>query len=138
MWNFHAVRKVAIERLSQMLLKPVDKVVLAYKYNISDWLVPALNQLAQQASIEEDEAERIAQVSTWGYVLKLMKVRESLAENRGGTCVTQRCPHCSSHDDEVRCRNCHGYYNVTHASTGGSSSRHEHDFAATIRTVFSL
>jgi hypothetical protein len=134
--DFHPIRKVAIERLSKMLLNPVDKVVLAHKYTINDWLVPALNQLAQQESLEEEDAERIAQVTSWGYVLKLTKVRESLAGNQAKTNAAPSCSSCL-YQGQFRCASCSTRCTFT-TSSDSSPSRSGHDFAATIRTIFQL
>jgi hypothetical protein len=134
MWDFDAVRKAAIERLWQMKLKPVDKVVLAHKYNITDWLVPALNELAQQESLEEEDAECIAQVASWSYVLKLTKVRESLARNQANTNTAPTCSHCS-HQGQFYCPNCGSTFT---ASSADSLNRSGHDFASTIRAIFQL
>jgi hypothetical protein len=143
MWNFYEVREMAVERLSQMQLKPIEKLVLAHKYNIDDWLVPALNQLAQQESLEEEDAERIAQVTSWGYVLKLMKVREGLGEKQPTASTTanttannsQGCGYSSQNN--VRCNSCSRYGTYV-CGSNAAKNRSDHDFSATIRTVFKL
>jgi hypothetical protein len=72
MWGFSTVRAAAIARLSTIPLKAVEKLVLAHIYHVTEWLLPALNQLAQQESLLED-AQRIAQVANWEYVMKLRR-----------------------------------------------------------------
>lgn len=55
------------------LVGPVDKIVLAMEYNIRDWLLPSLKELAVRPEpISPDEASRMGFETAW----KLVSVRE--------------------------------------------------------------
>jgi hypothetical protein len=84
MWKFPTIRASAIQHLSTMPLKAAEKLLLAHKYHVNEWLLPALNQLAQQETLLED-TESIAQATSWVYVMKLTKVRESMGEKPSET-----------------------------------------------------
>ena len=57
-WEFHALRTAAIDHLTTLngSIDPVDKLVMAIKYKITEWMLPTLLKLAQRAepiSMEE-------------------------------------------------------------------------------------
>jgi hypothetical protein len=63
----------------------VEKIVLAEKHNIPDWLAPAYASLCQRANpLEEWEAERLGM----GVTVKLARAREAVRE----LCLTSPTP----------------------------------------------
>ncbi|KAI6124778.1 hypothetical protein EDD16DRAFT_1703578 [Pisolithus croceorrhizus] len=77
MWEFKDLREVAIQHLDlpSRPLAPVEKFVLASKYGIKRWLLPALTQLAERPwPISVEEGRRIGLENA----LKLAAVRERL------------------------------------------------------------
>ena len=50
MWEFSGLRKSAIKNLDRgsNLLDPIDKLLLAQRYNVKEWIMPALLKLAQR------------------------------------------------------------------------------------------
>ncbi|KAI6040611.1 hypothetical protein EDC04DRAFT_2566843 [Pisolithus marmoratus] len=81
MWKFDELRKVAIQRLDQPFqpLNPVEKFVLASKYGIKQWILPALLVLAQRSEpISVEEGHRIG----FDNALKLAAVREEFKRTR--------------------------------------------------------
>lgn len=66
------MRQAAIAALTT-LVGPLDKVVLAREYNIRDWLLPSLKELAVRPEpITPEEASRMGFETAW----KLVSVRE--------------------------------------------------------------
>ncbi|KAG6328814.1 hypothetical protein ID866_10276 [Astraeus odoratus] len=75
-WDFKAVRQAAIDVLNVSQIGPVDRVVLARQYDIKDWLLPALNHLAQRP--EPTSLEEAGRMGI-DFALKLASVRERIA-----------------------------------------------------------
>jgi len=60
MWNFEVLRDLAIQSMSELSINAVEKAALAREYDINEWLLPALNELAQREDpINIDEARRL-------------------------------------------------------------------------------
>ncbi|KAF9243217.1 hypothetical protein BU15DRAFT_43324, partial [Melanogaster broomeanus] len=78
MWQFDEIYKVAIWGMSYKSVgkSAVEKVALAFQYDIKPWLLPGLNELAQR-----DEPIGLKDVELLGLdvALKVAAVRESLA-----------------------------------------------------------
>jgi hypothetical protein len=67
------VRNRAIREIRDFPLDPVDKIVLAVKNNIPEWLKPAYVELCQREEpIREEEAEKLG----LGTAMKLARARE--------------------------------------------------------------
>jgi hypothetical protein len=119
-WGFHAVRSTAIENLSAFATDdPVLKVIVAKKYSVVDWLVPALNALAQRNEpLGYADFERFKDIGTVDYVvdflLRLAQVREKITS-------TQYCSYHASYTCSCYTR---------------TLNRSGHDFTASIRDVF--
>lgn len=80
MWNFDAVRALAIKELSGMDLNPIDKYLLAtdYRVNETDWLVPALVELVvRKEPMGEADAARLGLRTT----LLIAQIREEVARD---------------------------------------------------------
>ncbi|KAG6325991.1 hypothetical protein ID866_13098 [Astraeus odoratus] len=89
-WGFKDTRQAAIDALNDSQIGLVDRVVLAQTYDIKDWLLPALNQLAQRAEpISLEEAGRIGV----DVALKMTWVRERLKSTS-----IHHCSRCGSSD----------------------------------------
>jgi len=77
MWQFQQIRTMALENLPYLFIEksPVEKVALAFKYDIKQWLVPGINQMAQRS-----EPINVEDVQLLGLevALKIAAVRESL------------------------------------------------------------
>lgn len=116
MWRFDRLRAIAIRKLSAILDEPIQRIVLAKTYHVTEWLVPALNALARRA--EPLQSLDVDQIGI-DYALKIAAVRESFGE-------TSQC----------RCQ-CYSCYNGHRNDYGRpAASRSATDFSAKIRTVF--
>jgi len=77
MWQFQQIRAIALEHMPYTFVEisPVEKVALAFQYDIKQWLLPGLNQLAQRS-----EPVNVEDVQLLGLevALKIAAVRESL------------------------------------------------------------
>lgn len=74
MWNFEVVRNLAIQSMSELPIDAVEKAALAREYEIDEWLLPALNELAQREEpIGVEEALRLGMEQA----LRIAAVRES-------------------------------------------------------------
>lgn len=136
-WGFHSVRTTAIEKLADFASNdPVLKVILAKKYDVSQWFVPAMEQLAQRDEpLTFADAMRFEELGSSEFVLdfslKIAAVRESAAGSRpknGGSSMSSY--YCGAHGVH-HCGQC-TTYNIT-----GGTSRASFDFANRICEVFS-
>jgi len=79
MWQMESVRKLAILAMSGIQSDPIEQYLTANEFNISEWIVPALNRLAQrESSISEDDVLQLG----LGCALKIAQVRECHHLNR--------------------------------------------------------
>jgi len=77
-FKFEKIRDRAIKELTAMNIDPVDRVVLAVKYDVSDWLCPAYVDLCIRSEpLREDEAHKLELSTT----VKLACARERLRAN---------------------------------------------------------
>jgi hypothetical protein len=120
-WHFEGVRATAIDKLHSAALDPIDKLLLAIRYDVKPWLVDTLNRIAQrEAPLGSADAERLLQIVGLEYVLKIAQVREGTATaTSGGGCI---------------CRT-HGQTLPVSCSGGGRAST---NFSSAIRVVFGL
>jgi hypothetical protein len=85
-WDFAAIRTTAIKALEMYGKEdPVLRIIIAKKYNIPEWFVPAVNALAQRKeALKEEEMKRLLDLgSMWGvcrFLRMLSEVRESCYE----------------------------------------------------------
>ncbi|EGN92770.1 hypothetical protein SERLA73DRAFT_190623 [Serpula lacrymans var. lacrymans S7.3] len=75
MWDFDVVRQNTIKQMFSMNLGCVRRAVLAIEYDIDEWLVPALNELARRK-----EPITLAEMAHMGaeLTLKMAAVRENV------------------------------------------------------------
>jgi hypothetical protein len=124
-WQFEGVREAAIGKLDAAPLDPIDKLVLALRYDVKQWLVDTLNRIAQRdAPLCPADAERLLPVVGIDYVLKIAQVRE------GGGVMTSGNSGCYC--------NQHGRQMSMPCSNGGAGNRASTDYSSTIRVVFGL
>ncbi|OCH84254.1 hypothetical protein OBBRIDRAFT_799251 [Obba rivulosa] len=118
MWRFDRLRAIAIRKLSVLLDDPIQRIVLAKTYHVTEWLVPALNALARRAeTLQPADVEQIGV----DYALKVAAVRESFGEST-----------------QCRCQ-CYSCYNGHRSDYGRpAASRGATDFSAKIRSVFGV
>jgi hypothetical protein len=73
MWGFEHIRKIAIDNLTNDPMDPFPKVLLAHKYEISDWYEDAYVQLAMRVKpLSVDEAQALG----LEFSIKMAQVRE--------------------------------------------------------------
>lgn len=76
-FDFERARLRAIAEIGRSDLDPVDKIVLAGRYDVPEWLVTAYAALCQRAHpLEEQEAEKIGYRKT----VLLWRAREAIRE----------------------------------------------------------
>lgn len=79
MWEFQAIRSLAIAELQKSFLTEIDKIVLAHKYDLGEWLLPAYTTLAsREHSLGMEEAIRLS----LELVVNMARAREAVARHR--------------------------------------------------------
>jgi len=74
MWSFEDLRDLAIQAMTDLPIDPIERAALADEFNVEEWLLPALNELAQREEpISVEEARRLG----WERALQIAAVRES-------------------------------------------------------------
>jgi hypothetical protein len=135
MWHFEFIRTSAINALSALSLDPVDKLVLAHKYDVPQWIAPALNELARRdAVINVDEFNRLLPTVGLDFILKIAQVRETFSPSLATPSL--KCTYCS-YTASFRCGSCGNYTNGVAAGTP-TTARSQHDFTPNILTTFGL
>lgn len=75
MWEFLDIRQFAIEKLSNLNMTTVDKIIFAKEYKVSRWLKEAYQALAQRKkTISIDEARRLGLETT----VRMFHVRDEV------------------------------------------------------------
>jgi hypothetical protein len=101
MWEFADVRKLAIETMSNLNLKPTDKIILGKKYRVTPWLQQGYRALIQKPATNED-FENYGSELGWETVARILRVRDRFSQNQNwrecrckfrGT-MTLHCPYC--------------------------------------------
>lgn len=83
---FDRIRDLAILEISKQLLDPVDKIMLANKYNIPQWLPSAFTDLCKRPEpIRDSEAELLGLRT----IVRIARARE-LARDKGFVTSTLR------------------------------------------------
>jgi hypothetical protein len=164
MWGFYAVRQKAIKELSKLSMDPVDKIILSKKYDLTSWLVPALNELARREErLSVQDARRLSVVAGWEFPIQVGHVREthsatpSVKVNSISWPCTYGCTiyNCYSHGTSVvkgspndsfilPCPTCTTYrctshsYQVNINKPQAPAPRSQHDFTPEIRQIFDI
>jgi hypothetical protein len=76
LWNFETMRTLAITRLS-LLTSPIDRVLLARKYGVDVWLLPAYQQICEREAWLSDEEGRQLGIDD---VMKIGRARQSIRD----------------------------------------------------------
>jgi hypothetical protein len=81
-FDFERIRQLAISRLERLLiLDPIEKIVLAVKHDIPQWLAPAYEALCQRPNpLNEWEARKIGWTKAVLVAQARKEVRESCEE----------------------------------------------------------
>jgi hypothetical protein len=138
-WNLEHVRQTAIEELDGYgAADPVLRLIVAKKYNIPRWFVPAVNQLAQRKEpLNSQDLERFQELgglaAACRFILGVGHVRESL--QLASTSPIIKCSfnsaiYCYTHQASTFPTNCGNAVNPVPAD------RNNHDFTAEICRVF--
>jgi len=121
MWEFGGLRKSAIDNLASgsNALVPVHKLTLALRYDVTEWTMPALLQLAQRPEPISIEEGRMLGLET---ALKIASVREKIR-------IKPRAPYHNSQRQD----------NGKRLTVGDRDPEAEElDFTPKIRVVFGL
>ena len=100
MWQFHGIRAKAIKALESLTISmdPVDKIVMARKFDVSPWLVSSLLALVQREQpINLSEGTRLG----LEWALKVAEVREYGAAAQP---ICQSCLYPGPHNNCGSCR----------------------------------
>lgn len=136
MWQFDFYRNRAIKELTRHLDNdPARRLVLAFGYNVGNWLIPALQSLAQR-----EEPMRMEEVKLLGMerVLKICEVREHYHGNSScQICRPGQCTALSVFFVEYSCLSSEGEANEESLNKGKASlGRKAYDFKNAIFCVF--
>lgn len=129
MWQFQDIRAGAIKALESLTLSmdPVDKIVMARKFDVSPWLITSLHALARREKpLDLSEGNRLG----LEWALKVAEVRECGAQ-RAPTLPT--CQYCH-YGGPVYCSSC-GSCRQSQAAVDGRASI---DYEDKIREIFGL
>jgi hypothetical protein len=163
MWGFHAIREKAITNLSGFDLDAVHKIIFSKKYDISGWLVPALNQIAQREEhLSIEDARRLSAIAGWELPIQIGHVRETYIAN-ASTLIKVKSIHwpcsctiwyCTQHAHSTTrgsgethmiwpCATCNRYrcghtIYLDVPQQVSSIPRSQHDFTPEIRRVFKI
>ena len=99
MWQFQDIRARAIKALESLTLSmdPIDKIVIARKFDVSTWLVPSLDALVQREKpLDLSEGNRLG----LEWALKVAEVREY------GAVANHTCQDCSYSGPYYTCGSC--------------------------------
>ena len=140
MWQFQDIRMKAIKALESLTLSmdPVDKIVIARKFDVLPWLVPSLHALVQREKpLDLSEGNRLG----LEWALKVAEVREYYGAARRDKPIAARVgnPRCAStwhlqtytSGTAWKCFNC----SVSVEPLGGDASI---DCCGKIREIFGL
>jgi hypothetical protein len=138
-WNLERVRQTAIEELDAYgATDPVLRLIVAKKFNIPRWFVPAVNQLARRKEpLNSQDLERFQELgglaAACRFVLGVGQVRESL--QLASTSPIIKCSfnsaiYCYTHSIQITPMTCQS------GSRPIPVDRENHDFTAEIRRVF--
>ncbi|KAJ8581776.1 hypothetical protein M405DRAFT_693395, partial [Rhizopogon salebrosus TDB-379] len=73
-WKFPNVRDLAVRQLQKLDMKPVERIITYYKYNLDQTLLlPAFTLLCKQSSRSVEDGEQLGMPT----VLKISEARES-------------------------------------------------------------
>jgi hypothetical protein len=87
MWDFDQMRKVAIKKLSEARIDPMQKIVIAHKYEIEEWYEGAYVALAQRDNpLTVEEARTVG----FEFAIKMAQVREKSYSAGSSTCGTPK------------------------------------------------
>ncbi|KAG6327519.1 hypothetical protein ID866_11570 [Astraeus odoratus] len=133
LWEFDKLRKAAISSLHGICLNAIDRVVLSKQYNINEWLLPALNELARRPeSISFEEASRLG----FEIALNLASVRESVKLQDVN--ATLNFPHKNNGGFVINGGNHHSCTTKTLAVGPRDRETQNLDFTGLIRTKFKI
>jgi hypothetical protein len=85
MWEFDRIRKISIARISKLPVDVVEKIAIARKYHVTEWLIPSLNEYAKlDRPISSEDVDRLG----LEYLLKIVEARQSKLREHfsGGIC----------------------------------------------------
>ncbi|KAJ7457472.1 hypothetical protein FB451DRAFT_1509776 [Mycena latifolia] len=85
MWQIEAGKKFAIKTLQDMVLPPSQRLELAGKYNINDWVDPAVREIFDHKVADITNADICAM--GWMVYSKLVKAKEKLEEETRRTAM---------------------------------------------------
>jgi hypothetical protein len=142
-WQFHSVRQSMIEELLLHTRDdPILRIIAAKKYGVLDWLVPAINALAQRdEALDEVDVQRFQAaldepLDVMRLVINIAKVRETLFDQPTAAKPRHSWP-LSAASPCVTWHPCHYHGTVTQCAglTGHVGSRSKHNFTAAICTI---
>jgi hypothetical protein len=140
-WNLERVRQTAIEELDAYgATDPVLRLIVAKKFNIPRWFVPAVNQLARRKEpLNSQDLERFQELGSLAaacrFILGVGHVRESWQ-------LASMSPNTSCQFQYNTSMYCYSHQQTTYPSKYGAvantvpAERENHDFTTEICRVF--
>ncbi|KAJ8586626.1 hypothetical protein M405DRAFT_743285, partial [Rhizopogon salebrosus TDB-379] len=112
-WKFPNVRDLAVRQLQKLDMKPVERIITYYKYNLDQTLLlPAFTLLCKQSSRSVEDGEQLGMPT----VLKISEARESAQR----VAAEQGCSSPTSADvaDEEIAEILRGVFGMSSGSSG--------------------
>lgn len=153
-WEFDAIRTTAIDELDEYgKCDPILRIIVAKRFNIPQWFLPAVNHFAQRTEAPDDhDLERLLSIGSpsgvFKFLLKVGQLRETLDRepvSTNSTTINESCVWDDAKDDlgEYFCET-HGAYFRTCPMAGSSSTqrhtlmprRSQHDFTTEAARIF--
>ena len=133
MWNFEAIRELAIDKLEKIPMDPAQKYLIALETRVEQWVVPSLTSLATRK-----EPLSMADVDRLGLdcVLRLARIREERAPKAPAVPkCTSTYYECNNGDYGMQytCSNCGNSY-----PPGAPTEMPDYVLTQAICTVFEL
>lgn len=142
-WNFEAIRQTAIEELATYgETDPILRLIVAKRFDVLHWFVPAVNALARrEAPLGSEDYDRLEVLgkpqAIFKFMLKIAQVRESLPS---GSPINMNCVFntnynvtCSTHSTYGTPRFCNI---VAEQVKGNPGDRSSFDFTEAIQKIF--
>ena len=119
MWDFPRIRQMAIEQIGVRTEDPIERIILAERYEIPGWEISGMNELCRrEQALTLEEGERLG-------LRRAMTIMRAWGEVPLPTLMKQQTIQ-------------YGGSYIVHAHTTSVISRTEHDFAARLTALLKM
>jgi len=105
-WRMHAARELAIKKLTELRLPPIEMILIAREYRVPAWLREGVVALAESLQCQETSPEDLAGQIGWVTTARVSWVQRAMAAPAGPN--RYRCDRCRA--DLGNANYCHPCY----------------------------